>query len=195
MQWLGCKKQQNHNASAQIVDGTLILSLPDAISPVVWRMDLSGIKSAAMEIRTDEKEGAADTYTLTMKATGEKPKDIAPFDTQDKAMNALMAASTAMAYSQSAVDASPIASNSNRANMSIAAAPAQNTKSKAGQLLASLIGLAIIGLLLFAITRIGPTNSINYNANSDSYGKSGDAGTNAGGAGVPMSADDFLLSR
>lgn len=195
MQWLGCKKQQNHNASAQIVDGTLILSLPDAISPVVWRMDLSGIKSAAMEIRTDKKEGETETYTLTMKATGEKPKDIAPFDTQDKAMNALMAASAAMAHSQTSPDAAPVASNSNRANMSIAAAPAQNTKNKAGQFLASLIGLAIIGLLLFALTRIGPTNPTNYNTNSDSYGQSGNAGSAQDAAGTPMSADDFLLNR
>ena len=37
-------------AHAKIVESTLIVSLPNAISPIVWRWDLSDVKASAMEI-------------------------------------------------------------------------------------------------------------------------------------------------
>ena len=40
-----------YTSSAKIVDGILVLSLPDAIHPVVWQMELGQSKSSALEIR------------------------------------------------------------------------------------------------------------------------------------------------
>ena len=51
------------SASAKVVDGTLILSLPDAISPVVWRMELGHAKSSAIEVREQDN----GTFMLTLK--------------------------------------------------------------------------------------------------------------------------------
>ena len=49
--------------SAKIVDGILILSLPDALRPVVWQMELSQSRTSALEVREHED----GTYHLTLK--------------------------------------------------------------------------------------------------------------------------------
>ena len=42
---------------AKVVDGVLILSLPDADSPVVWRMELGKTKASAIEVRAENDNG------------------------------------------------------------------------------------------------------------------------------------------
>ena len=79
-------------SSASVVDGTLILSLPDALAPVVWRMDLGHVKSSALEVR-DQSDG---TFMLTLKTPREDIHNIAPFATRAQAVRALMAVSRAM---------------------------------------------------------------------------------------------------
>jgi hypothetical protein len=81
-------------SSAKVVDGALILSLPDAISPVVWRMDLGSVKSSALEVR-DQKDG---TYMLTLKNPRDDVHNIAPFAEKAIAVRALMAVSHALEH-------------------------------------------------------------------------------------------------
>ena len=42
------------NPSANVVDNSLVLSLPNALNPVVWRMELAKAKMSAIEIREDK---------------------------------------------------------------------------------------------------------------------------------------------
>lgn len=83
------------NPSAKVIDGTLILTLPDAIRPVVWQMQLGQTRSSALEVR--EQEG---TWLLVLKTPRLDVMEIAPFDTKAKAVKALMAVSRAMEKAQ-----------------------------------------------------------------------------------------------
>lgn len=198
MLWLKCSKNEAIESRAKIVDGTLILSLPDAISPVVWRMDLGSVKSAAIEIRTNKKEGEEETFTLTIKSTGEKAKDIATFSDNNKAKQALMVVSSAMEHgtsSSGATAANDTVPSTKSTISNIQAAPTQS-KSLAGQIFAALIGLVIIGLLIFALGKVGPKTvpSAGQPTQNNNQAAGNPFGSN-NEAGVPMSADDFLLSR
>lgn len=197
MLWLKCSKNENVDSRAKIVDGTLILSLPDAISPIVWRMDLSSVKSAAIEIRTDKKEGEDERYTLTMKATGEKAKDIATFSGKSQAVQALMVASQAMeqgASTTAATVANDTTTSTKSTISNIQAVPVQK-KSLAGQILAAFIGLVIIGMLIFALGKVGPKTVPTGDPVRDNSQATGNPFGGGGDTGVPMSADDFLLGR
>ena len=81
------------NASARVVGGKMILSLPDAIAPVVWQMDLGPVKASALEVTPNED---ANEFTLTLKATGVKSTEIAKFDNREFAVEPPMAACEAL---------------------------------------------------------------------------------------------------
>lgn len=184
MKWLE-NMTGGYSASAKVVNDTLVLSLPDAKSPVVWRMELGEIKAAAFEISQQGED-----FILTMKIPKGEKQDIAPFDNKNSAMKALMAASQAMEHAQ----------NVTPANDSIGVSgtiPAK--KAKGGQLVAGIVGIFILGILIFSLTRIGPQTSSAYLRNVDgaSAGTSHQGGSAATGnaPGVPVSADDFLRGR
>lgn len=80
-----------HSSTAKVVDGSLVLSLPDAVTPVVMRLSLEEAKSAAFTVL--EKK---DQHVLTVQFSEKESRDIAPFDEKEKAVNALMAASAAL---------------------------------------------------------------------------------------------------
>ncbi|MGE4313591.1 MAG: hypothetical protein AB7E85_04895 [Pseudobdellovibrionaceae bacterium] len=81
--------------SAQVVDGTLILSLPDAISPVVWQMELGKTKASAIEVR---EEGSA--HKLVLKTPQADVYHIADYADRDRATDALLTVSSAMRMAQ-----------------------------------------------------------------------------------------------
>lgn len=78
--------------SAKVVDGILVLSLPDAVSPVVWRMELGDARTSALEIR-DREDGSC---VLTVKTPRQDAWDVAAYATKDKALAALRCVSLAM---------------------------------------------------------------------------------------------------
>ena len=86
-----------YQASAKVVDGTLILSFPNAQTPVVWRMALGKVKSSAIEVRggNDTLDGS-DDYVLVLRLPDKDVNEIARFDTKLKATRALMAVTQAM---------------------------------------------------------------------------------------------------
>ena len=54
----GKLKQDNTQTTqsiANVVDGKLILSLPEAATPVIWQMDLEQAQSCALEVKEDKK--------------------------------------------------------------------------------------------------------------------------------------------
>lgn len=179
------KNKGQHEASAKVVGDTLIISLPGALSPVVWRMDLSKISAAALEVT----EGKEDTpYILTMKNENDKRQNIAPFDDKGRAIEALMAITKAM-------EDAPVHAPENAPQPdAVAAAPASHyihaaPAKKGGGKVAAVIGIVLLCALIFMMMSATP-RSIEMNAT----GNSGAAKANST-MGEPLSADDFLMNR
>lgn len=78
--------------SAKIIDGTLILTLPNAVSPVVWQMELGQSKSSALEVRANDN----NQFTLVLKTPRQDVQDIATFANKEAAVEALLVTSKAM---------------------------------------------------------------------------------------------------
>jgi hypothetical protein len=186
-------------SSAKVVDGALILSLPDAISPVVWRMDLTSVKSSALEVR-DQKDG---TFMLTLKTPRDDVTNIAPFTEKAIAVRALMAVSYALEQGQThshAHTVKPAAVNTGEIYPArqYAAAPASSeggaTKWVSG-IAAVLVLFLLIGVLMHQAPRSNSFagNGEGFSAASASPPPSATAiAPSTTAAGVAVSADDFL---
>lgn len=160
--------KHNKTSSAKVVDGSLILSLPDAKTPVVWRMALGEARAAALEVR----EGA-DAHTLVLKYPKGDTIDIAPFESKDKALGALMAVSRAM---QSAT------------GKTAGAAQPDPERPAGGAGWKWLIPLILIILAVFLFSRTAALVPVDYTAGQETSTSPGGAATD----GVPQSADRFL---
>lgn len=167
----------NYSSNAHVVDGTLILSLPDAVNPIVWQMELGNARASALEVR----QGDDGIFMLTLKTPRGDVHDIAPFATRGRAVSALMSASRAMESAVGQWHRTP-------ANAATLAAPSRDVEvaAKKGGLFKKILKwVAIILLTLFIINLITPSNP------STTATQFGAAGTPPA-SGVPMSADDYL---
>ncbi len=183
MKWLE-NLTGGYSSSAKVVNDTLVLSLPDAKSPVVWRMELAEIKEAAFELQQKDTD-----YLLVMKTPKGASREIAPFDNRAKALKALMSTSQAMEHAETL-------SRSNDDGNAVFVSQGSR-KERSGQALAGIIGIIILGGLLFLLTQIGP-NTPQYAASGGlaaTGSSTGSAPNSAGSPGVPVSADDFLMQR
>ncbi len=176
----------NYSASANVVDGTLIISLPQAMTPVVWRMELGHVRASALEVRKQEN----DTHVLTLKTPKGDVYDIAPFDTRGKAVQALMSVSRAMeqAHGQLRAAATPDA----HGNTLATAQPVAHQEAPKGRFVTGVIGtILLLGLIAIFVNMTSPDPSMMAeNATATSSGTAPAAAT-----GVPLSADDFLNNR
>lgn len=167
-------KRAKTNASAKVVDGNLIISLPNAKNPIVWRMALGEARAAALEVIARN-----DDHILILKTAKGETTDIAPFDTREAATDALMAVSHAMENASGHIKPS-----ATTVGNGVVAAP------KDGSAWKWLIPLALIlaALFFFSQTASMTTSSL------DSIGGAGTSTTTsgAGDVGVPLSADSFL---
>ena len=174
----------NYSASARVIDGTLIISLPQALTPVVWRMEMGHVRSSALEVRTQE----GGTFMLTLKTPKGDISDIALFDNRGRAVEALMAVSRAMEQAQGHLR--PLAANNagvtNLPALRPAAAPASQPR---GRMTTGIIGtILLLGLIAILLNLGGPRPaSVAGSSNAD--------GAAAPATGVPLSADDFLSNR
>lgn len=186
----------NYGASASVVDGTLIISLPQAITPVVWRMELGYVRASALEVRTQE----GGLYMLTLKTPKGDVHDIAPFDSRGKAVQALMSVSRAMeqAHGQMRagvansvfVEGSPAATH---ASSSMAPAPHHHAEpeSAKGRFMTGVIGTVLLLALIAVFMNMGKSGDSTYATSQNPA-----AGSTASvQTGVPLSADDFLNNR
>lgn len=170
----------NYSSSASVVDGTLIISLPQAITPVVWRMDLGNVRASALEVRSLDN----GTHVLTLKTPKGDIHDIAPFAQRGRAVEALMAVSRAMEQAQGQIR--PLAANMPEIGTVSAANAAPVKRKKGGRVLTGVIGtLLLLGLIAFLLN-MGPRPQ----TKSTSLAR-----TTAPTTGVPLSADDFLNNR
>jgi hypothetical protein len=173
------------SATAKVVDGTLILSLPDAVTPVVWRMELGHVKASAIEVR-EQDDG---TFMLTLKTPKGDINDIAPYATRSKAVAALVAVSRAMEHAHGEIN--PAANDGT---------PRAKARTSGGQLAAGVIGLMLVVVLIALLMRLSPQMpQIDPAAGGmAAVGSSSPlGGLNPGNApaGEAVSADDFLRSR
>ena len=203
MNWIK-KITGGYTSSAKVVDGTLVISMPDAISPVVWRMDFGHAKSSAIEVRDNDGH-----YLLVLKTPKGDVNEIAPFDSKAKAVNALMAVSRAMEQGHGqikpvvvAAAPAPAAVQSTESQPQPAPSNAnvqveQKAPSGKSQTVAGLVGVVIlIGLLVFLFK----LSSTSYDVSSRGQASSATQGATKIGnqsddVGVPLSADSFLKGR
>lgn len=176
-------------SSARVVDGTLILSLPDAVSPIVWRMDLAQVETSALEVRALDN----GVHMLTLKTAHEDLLQIAPFASRGPAVKALMAASRALEQGQGR---SRIFATGQEDK---AATPAHVTynirKGGVGKWLAGLAAIILIIVLLNIKTGMQPpTGSLTGGGMPTAASMLGQSAPDRA-TGVPVSAEDFLRAR
>ena len=176
-------KANKTTPSVKIVDSKLILSLPDALEPVVWQMDLEQAQSAAFTIKENKK---AKSFNLVLKVHGEKTEEIASFADKQSAMEVLMETSETLQNAQGKIYSAHAAS-----------AQTSAPKSEKGDKLGAFLAAALVIILVFSWIMLSsaPEKLANIKRTQKEY-----YGTTANGnpresAGVPVSADDFLSNR
>ncbi len=170
------------SSSANVVDGKLILSFPDALTPVVWQMDLTHAKASALEVR-ETKEGGA--FTLTLKNPKDETVDIASFEKRTQAVEGLMAASKALANAHGQIR--PVTATSSSATVQ------QAKQSSPGKWITAIIAIVLLVVLFGIWGSLAPETPGNYA--QPGLGPAAATSSPANEAGVPISADDFLRSR
>jgi hypothetical protein len=182
--------------SARVVDGTLVLSLPDAITPIVWRLDLGQAKASALEVRLHDD----GTHVLVLRTPKGEIHEIAPYETKDGAVRALMAVSHAMQAGHGRAAPRPVmpVGVNDTAAAPFAAAP-RSSSGTGRALLLTILGVVGIVAILTAVSHIGPGRvPSSATAGTPLPGDQAAAAAPAAGTpgapatGVPMSADQFL---
>ena len=177
------KKSCDNTASARVVDGKLILSLPKALSPVVWQMDLGQAKASALEVRNNEEAG---TFTLMLKTPKGETLDIASFNDRALSVEGLMAAARARENAQEAIRPCAPGANNDPALPLNLAAVASSRLAKKCKFMPIFLVLVVLFVLYVIWSSLMP---IPGNAPSAS---SGGSAQTSGDSGVPLSADDYL---
>ena len=190
-------KHTENSASAKVVDGKLILSCPDAETPVVWTMDVAKAKASAMEVLKKGEDGA---HSLTLKSAAGEVLEVATFPTRDAALEGLMLTSDALENAQGQIRGTSGGSvandaQSHHAKMKKPKPPGQ-TRNRLMSVAASLVFLVIMVMVWGMIKP-------NSYYTGDRYGGSASPDSNMAAssnanvdpqnsAGVPVSADAFL---
>lgn len=172
-------------SSVKIVDGKLIMSLPEAQTPVVWQMDLEKAQAASFTVSEDKKE---KNFKLIFKDQDGKTDEIAPFDEKQGAVDILMQTSSILqnAHGQ-------IKPNSNTTTI------ITNDNNKKNDKVSAILALALVVVLItiWTMSATGPdrigTGGVDPNsATSTSVFNNASSRESSG---VAVSADDFLSNR
>lgn len=179
------KNPPDYQSSAKVVDGNLIISLPDAMNPIVWRMELGSVKASALEVRTMTDGG----FMLSLKTPKGEVHDVAPFTSREPAVDALMKVSSALqnAHGKMVPFTAPAHIASTHPAQSHSA---PENASAAGSLkwLIALAGVIIVIMLFSYLSSMTPTRSSETSPSS----ASGITGETNETSGVPESADKML---
>lgn len=186
-------KKQTHT-SAKVVDGKLILSLPDALTPVVWQMDLAHAKASALEVLHNE---AMSAYTLTLKTPKGETIEVAAFDERENAVEGLMAASAALENAHGLIrghetaSAHPANDGGSTGKKKKTLSPAQK-KQKKNRWITSILALVILFILFSIWVSVIPRKVTVGGPAPESIATSTSPQESSG---VPVSADDFLRGQ
>lgn len=187
-------KKEQSSASAIVVDGKLILTFPDAISPVVWQMDLADAKASALEI---EEDPANNHHKLVIKTAKGERVDVAKFSNRTEALAGLMAAAGALENAQGQIRAaasSGSAANDRPAKSKKVKRPPTPTQKKQtrNRWLTGILALVILFILLTIWSWVMP---VSLKTNLAEEQASAVTGPVTESAGVPVSADDFFKDQ
>lgn len=184
------KESDAYQSSAKVVDGNLILSLPDAINPVVWRMELGSVKASALEIKPSA-DGA--TFLLSLKTPKGEVYDIAPYATRDQALRALMRVSSALQGAHGRFNAPQIsaaAPSSAQGHAAISSAAANDTHGgSAIKWLLTLGGVLFVIVLFAYLSTLSPKRGESFAPTATSTGTQSSTNSETG---IPQSADDLF---
>lgn len=179
------KQNQNNSVTATVADDHLVLSLPNAIEPIIWRKSLEKIGSAIFEVK---KAAGKETFNLTLKKTKASSEIIASFDNKDDAVTALNAASNAF-HGRGTSHNTAISSTITPATVPAQSQGQQNPDNNGQKwILAAIAAAIVIGLYIYMMNTMPVPNVI---------GDTQTMATSQGPVtpdltGVPVSADDFL---
>lgn len=182
------KDEAKTSASAKVVDGKLILSFPEAVSPILWQMDLTQTKASALEILGNEEK---TLHTLSLKTPKGENVKIAEFNTKEDAMAAFMATSNALENAHGQIRSAQDYANAPQGNI----IKLENTKSGAKKWLTAL-GIIVVIFFLFSIQGMllprAPSSIATGPAQNTAYAPIQNPQSTSG---VAVSADDFLNSQ
>ena len=184
-------KKQETDASARVVDGKLILSLPDAITPVVWQMDLAQAKASALEVLHNEEK---NEFSLGLKNPKGEKVEVAVFAERTHAVEGLMAASHALENAHGQIRGLSNNTNDTDDAILLSQKPTQSKtkqENKRGKLMTGLLALVVLFILFTIWSSIIP-RTINTAGNPESVASNANAPS---AAGVAVSADDFLRGQ
>ena len=178
-------------SSALVVDGKLILTLLEAVSPIVWQMDLDQVKSAALEVIEDKKKKA---FSLILRNAKGETIEIAPFEEKDKAVHALMITSKALQEGQGKIRPQSVMTLPNQVMQQGSIYQELNVQKKSSNKIGAFlaIGMIIILILIWSFS-IPSQEGLFKVGEQGATGSGSPAGANE--TGVPVSADDFLSSQ
>lgn len=168
-------------SSARVVDGILILSLPDAVHPVVWQMELGQSKASALEVR----DVGEDLFSLVLKTPRQDVIEVAQFREKSHALHVLVELSKAMEKAKGQIRA-PQAANENNHHLPAVIPGSSVAQASAGLLKFFLRSVAVI--VAFCLVIFGGLYGLNVLSSQTSLPTVPQAAT----SGVPQSADDFL---
>lgn len=178
---------EKYVSTAKVIDGILILSLPDAVTPVVWQMELGQSKSSALEIRNHDN----GQFILTLKTPRQDVIDIATYANRDLAIKALLVTSSALEKAQGQLKSAPAGNAAPTYPLPVVTRHAGGAfyimKKILLWLLAIAAGIILLGLVLFLVS-----SAINVAMNTSSGNVSAPA---ANSSNEPVSADDFFENR
>lgn len=181
------KTSDELESSAKVVDGNLILSLPDAINPIVWRMELGSVKASALEVKPQSADGS---FMLSLKTAKGEVHEIAPFQTREQAVRALMRVSSALQGAHGKMApvavfpaATPATTPQNVAN--------DKTGGSAIKWLLTLGGVLIVIFLFAYLSSIAPRGT-GEGLSGDATATNSTTGEPDAQSGMPQSADQVL---
>lgn len=184
------------SASAKVVDGTLIMSLPDAVIPTVWRLELGQAKASAIEARSMEDD--TNHYKLVLKTPRGDVNEIAEYETKDKAVSAIMIISHAMEHAHGQINPERFSASTASQNRQLPALYKRPTSEPYNRKIGGIAAVVIILGLLIVLFNLGPKSSGLSMSNTAGTAIPSMAGSATGQetpsnmVGVPMSAEDFL---
>lgn len=185
----------NNQPSAKVLEGKLILSIPHAIDPVVWQMDLSEVDASALKV---EQKGKTDHYRLLMSASNDVSNEIAVFETKDAGIQTLMEISAALENAHGHMHAR---SETNYASGNYSNPPYLRPQNRENKKTGRKTGTIILGLVLlfvlftfWASMQPAPPSMVQQSASTTSQNQQASQNP-ADQSGVPVSADAFLQGR
>ena len=181
-------KKQYHQiiTTADVVDGVLILSMPEAVSPAVWQYDVSSSKDMTFQI----EENGPDAFSFVALGVDADKKEIAVFADKETALAALMATSNALRGAHGKIKPVSEAVSANKAPFAAPLSPREDVPR--GHMFAVTGGLLILAILVYITLSGGPQRIEMQDSNVTT--PSG-AQSNAAAVGEPVSADAFLMQR